>query len=184
MSARRLIALTGAVGLAGALVLLVEAPPRRTAEESVSGPRLVRMPADLIARVEVTIGERRAVADRVAERWMVDDAPASGPLAAALTDLVQTLTTLRAVDRFRPRDGASFGFDPPRATIEVTAAQRHTRVVLGELNAARSAVYARREGAPQVWLVGLYLVSALERVVYFASLEPSPTEAPAPASAR
>jgi len=175
MSARRLILFAGVVGLAGALVLLVDAPPRRSAEESVSGPRLFRMPAESVSRVLVTIGERRAAAERAADGWMIDGRQASPPLEDAFTDLVRTLTTLRAVDRFRPRDDADFGFEPPRATIEVTGAQGLERVRLGQLNAARSAVYARREGTPQVWLVGLYLVSALERVVYFASLEASPT---------
>jgi len=163
-----------AVGLASALVVLIEAPPRRAGEEAVRGPRLFKMSAREISQVRVSIGERHAVASRVGDGWLLDGRPASPPLADALADLVRTLATLRAVDRFLPRDGASFGFEPPRATIEVTSGARQTRVVLGELNAARSAVYARREGTPRVWLIGLYLVSALERVIYFASLEPPP----------
>jgi hypothetical protein len=158
--------------LAGALVVLVDPPPRPTGEEAVSGPRLVRMPMASVERVVIAIGERRAAAERSGGRWTAAGRPASAPLAAALDDLLATLATLRAVDRFRPRDGATFGFEPPRASIELGAPDRTTHIVLGELNAARSAVYARRDGSPQVWLIGLYLVSALERVIYFASAAP------------
>jgi hypothetical protein len=181
MSARRLIALAVAVGVAGALVLLVEAPPRRVGEAAVRGPRLFKMSAAEMSRLWIRIGDHRVAAARGADGWSFDGRPASPRLADALADLVHTLATLRAVDRFLPRDGAGFGFEPPRASIEVTSKSRQVRVVLAELNAARSAVYARREGAPQVWLVGLYLVSALERVVYFASLEASPSGPAAPA---
>ena len=184
MIVRRALVVVGAVAVAGMLVLLVERPPRRTGEESVRGPRLVRMSAEAVEFVGITIGEHRAAAERAGTGWIVGGRPASPPLADALADLLRTLATLRAVDRFRPRDGASFGFDPPRATIELRSRRQTTRVVLGELNAARSAVYARLEGTPQVWLVGLYLVSALERVIYFSSLDAPPTTAAATAARR
>ena len=177
MTVRRTLVLAGAVALAGTLVVLVKPPPRRTGEESVRGSRLVRMAAESVESVAITVGEHHAAARRVGGRWTVAGQPASPPLEDALADLLRTLATLRAVDRFRPRDGATFGFDPPRATIELRSRRGTTRVVLGELNAARSAVYARREGAAHVWLVGLYLVSALERVIYFGSVEPPPTPA-------
>jgi len=174
---RRTFVVAGAVALAGTLVMLVQPPPRRTGEASVHGPRLVRLPAESVESVAITIGDHHVAARRVGGRWTVAGHVAGPPLEDALTDLLGTLTTLRAVDRFRPRDGAGFGFDPPRATIELGARRGTTRIVLGELNAARSAVYARRESASRVWLVGLYLVSALERVIYFASLDPPSTSA-------
>ena len=172
MSARRLLVLAVLVVAAGALVLLVEAPTRPTGEESVSGPRLVRLAPASIDRVVVVIGAHRAAAERADGRWTIDGRPASAALGGALDDFLHTLTSLRAVDRFRPRDGATFGFEPsPRASIELGAAQETLRIVVGELNGARSAVYARRDGDPHVWLVGLYLISAMERVIYFADAE-------------
>ncbi|HWP64373.1 MAG TPA: DUF4340 domain-containing protein [Candidatus Limnocylindria bacterium] len=169
MSARRLAILGVLVVAAAALVLLVEAPVRRTGEEAVSGPRLVRIPPDAVDGIELTIGEHRVAAERVDGGWTSGGRPASPALADALEDLLRTLTTLRAVDRFKPRDGASFGLEPvPRARIVLRSRRGPVRILLGELNGARSAVYARRDGTPHVWLVGLYLVSAMERVVYFA----------------
>jgi hypothetical protein len=172
MSARRLLLLAVLVVAAGALVLLIDAPARRTGEEAVSGPRLVRIAPGSVERVVVVIGEHHAVAERVAGRWTAGGRPASAPFGEALDDFLRTLTSLRAVDRFRPRDGASFGFEPsPRAIIELGAPRETIRIVLGELNGARSAVYARRDGDTHVWLVGLYLISAMERVVYFAGVD-------------
>lgn len=172
MSGRRVLLLAVLVLTAGALVLLVDAPVRRTGEESVSGPRLVRMAPASVERVALTIGEHHAAAQRVAGQWTVGGRPASAALGDALDDFVRTLSKLRAVDRFRPRDGATFGFEPvPRAVIEVAGTRKTVRILLGELNGARSAVYARRDGDPYVWLVGLYLVSAMERVLYFASTD-------------
>lgn len=172
---RRALAIAVAVLGAGLLVLVVEAPRRPTGEEAVRGPRVVRIAPAAVTRLEVAIGDRRAtvVRDGVGT-WTLAGRPASPPLADAVNDLVETLAGLRAVDRFRPSDGATFGFEPPRATIDVVAGGDETRLVLGELNAARSAVYARRPGRPHVMLLGLYLVSALERVLYFASLDAAP----------
>jgi hypothetical protein len=177
MTVRRALIVAGAVALAGTLVVLVKPPPPRTGEASVHGPRLVRTPAESVESLAITIGEHHVAARRLGGRWTVAGKEASPPLEDALADLLRTLTTLRAVDRFRPRDGASFGFDPPHATIELGSRRGTTRIVLGELNAGRSAVYARREDTAHVWVVGLYLVSALERVIYFASLESPSTSA-------
>jgi hypothetical protein len=172
---RRALAITAAVLGAGLLVLLIEAPRRPTRQEAVRGPRVARIVPAAVTRLAVAIGDRRVAAVRNAgDAWTVAGRPATPPLADALNDLVDTLAGLRAVDRFRPSDGATFGFEPPRATIDVVAGGDETRLVLGELNAARSAVYARRPGRPHVLLVGLYLVSALERVLYFASLDAPP----------
>jgi hypothetical protein len=178
MSVRRGLAL-GALGVVAALlVVLVQAPPRPTGEEAVTGPRLFKTSAAAVRRLVVTIGEHRVDAERVGGRWTVAGRPVGPPAASALADVVQTLVGLRAVDRFRPADGATFGLDPPRASVELVSPQRRARVLLGDLNAARSAVYARREGAPQVMLIGLYVISALERVVYFTSIDAAPGGSP------
>jgi hypothetical protein len=145
----------------------------------VSGPRVVRLSPESVDRVVVTIGARRAAVERVNGRWTADGRAVSDALGDAIRNLVDTLTALRAVDRFRPRDTASFGFEPtPRATVEVGGPRGTARLQLGELNGARSAVYARRDGDPHVWLVGLYLISAMERVIYFAGADAAPPPGP------
>lgn len=155
--------------MALALTLVVKAPPRRGGEAAVRGPRVFKLaPADVV-RVEAAIGERTVVAERVSGGWAVRGAPVDQAGRDAIDDLIATLVGLRAIDRFRPADGARFGLDPPRAVVTLAGTRRRTRLDLGELNAARSAVYARREGSPHVMIVGLYLISALERVVHFTA---------------
>jgi hypothetical protein len=173
VSVRRLVILGLFVAAAVALTLLVEAPPRRAGEAAVRGPRVFKIAAASVSRVEVTIGEHAVAADRGRSGWVVGGVPADETAEGAIDDLVETLVRLRAIDRFRPNDGAHFGLDPPRATVTLANARRRTRLDLGELNAARSAVYARRSGSPHVMIVGLYLVSALERVVHFATTDRS-----------
>lgn len=167
MSVRRLVILGLFAAVAVALTLVVQAPPRRGGEAAVRGPRVFKIEAASVRRVEVTIGERAVAADRGPDGWTVGSARMDEAARRAIDDLVETLVRLRAIDRFRPSDDGRFGLDPPRATVALASAARRTRLDLGELNAARSAVYARREGSPHVMIVGLYLVSALERVIHF-----------------
>jgi hypothetical protein len=166
---RRLVILGVLAAVALGLTLVVKAPPRQGGEAAVRGPRVFKVAAADVVRLEVTIGERAVAADRVLGGWTVHGAPVDQTSRDAIDDLVATLVRLRAIDRFRPADGARFGLDPPRAVVTLASARRRVRVDLGELNAARSALYARREGSPHVMIVGLYLVSALERVVHFTA---------------
>ena len=87
-------------------------------------------------------------------------------LAQALDDLVATLADLRAVDVFRPRELADFGFEPPRAVITLLTPRRTRRVVLGEATMAGNALYARREGDRRVMQVGIGILTDLERLFY------------------
>lgn len=73
---------------------------------------------------------------------------------------------LRAIDAFRADGLAQFGLEPPRGSITVVTARGTRRIDLGEFNAAGSAIYARRDGDRRVFQVGVFLPSALERVLY------------------
>lgn len=121
--------------------------------------------------LEVRVGERGIVARRTAGGWEVAGRPARASEADALNDLLDTLVGLRAVDAFRGRDQSSFGFDRPRAEIDLFTDRGRRRLVLGNLNAAASAVYVRRERDPRVFTVGSLLLTEIERV--FLGGEPS-----------
>jgi hypothetical protein len=127
---------------------------------------VVRVVPAHVRALEVRLGDRRFAARRTREGWEIDGRPASRRSAEALTDLVETLGRLRALDAFRPRDAASFGLDRPRGTIAVVTAHRTRRLLLGDANAAASALYARREGDPRVLQIGTLLLSDIERVFY------------------
>jgi len=116
--------------------------------------------------VEVTLEERRFSARRAGERWEIDGRPASAGTADALTDLVDTLAELRAVDVFRGRDASLYGLDHPRVTIDLITARGRRRVVFGEMTASGSSYYARRVGDPRILQVGVLVLTEIERVFY------------------
>jgi len=103
---------------------------------------------------------------RAADGWDVDGRPATPPTAEALDDLLDSLLGLRAVDVFRTSDPSAFGLGRPRGTITVVTGRSARRLLVGGLNAAGSAFYARREGDPRVLQVGTLVLSEVERVFY------------------
>lgn len=163
---RRTLVLALLVLVGAALVRTVRPPARPTREETLRGPRVFRVVPSAVRAVEVTLGERGFVARRSDAGWTIDGRTALRPAAEALDDLVALLVGLRAVDVFRPRDAASYGLDPPAGTIRVTSGRRTTTIALGSLNAAGSAIYARRAGDPRVMQVGTLLLSSVERVFF------------------
>jgi hypothetical protein len=163
---RRTVLLAALVLAGVALVLVVPAPVRRTGPELARGHRVLGIQRGAVQALSVALGGRRFDARRAATGWEIDGRPASAGVAGALDDLTDALTGLRAIDVFRTRDAASYGLDRPRATIDVTTARGRRGLVLGDLNTAGSAVYARREGDPRILQVGTLVLDEIERVLY------------------
>jgi hypothetical protein len=161
---RRTLAL-GLLAAAGvALFVLVRPPVRRSGPETARGPRLFRTSAAGIRRIEIAIGAQRVAAERTADGWRANGVAADAAAVEALDDLADLLARLRVVDAFRATDLAPFGLAPAQGTVAIATRHGTQRVALGSLNAAGSALYARRDGTPRVFQVGTYLLSALDRV--------------------
>ncbi len=158
--------MAGLALVAAVLTLLVEAPRRVSGPESVRGPRVLRVAAPGIRAIEVTLREHHVVATRDGAGWLLDGAPAPPPAVEAIDALATSLAEMRALDAFRTHDEAQFGLDRPEATIVVRTARGERRLALGRLNAAGGALYAQRDGHPRVFLVGVGMLSALQRVFY------------------
>jgi hypothetical protein len=167
VSRRRTALLAGLVVLGALLVVVVRAPERRA--PPARGHRVFRVAERAVRAVDVRLDTRRFTAVRTGDGWTLDGRPAAPVAVAALDDLVRTLARLRAVDVFRPRDRASFGLDAPQASITLRTPRAARHVVLGDTNAAGSAVYARRDGDPRILQVGVMLLSSLERVFWARS---------------
>jgi hypothetical protein len=163
---RRTLVLVALVAIGAALVIMIEAPPRRTGEELMRGPRVVRVAAHAVRALTVRQRGDELTAERSGGAWRIDGMQASDAAAAALDDLVATLAKLRAVDAFTPDDGADWGLEPPQATIVVETAKRRRRIDLGATTSSGGALYARREGDRRLFTVGVGLLSALDRVFY------------------
>jgi hypothetical protein len=162
---RRTIALAVFAAIGVALALWT-APAGRTRRPMIHGPRAFAITADAVRRVEVDLGSRRVVADRVPDGWRIDASTASPALREALDALVQELAGLRAVDAFRSSgDLGALGLSPPEGTIALTTARGTQRLELGAVNTVGSTFYARREGHGRVLQLGVYLMEIVRRVV-------------------
>jgi uncharacterized protein DUF4340 len=163
---RRTLLLAGLAGLGALLVAVVRAPERPAGRDAVRGHRIFAVAPGAVRAVEVTLDARHFSARRAGERWEIDGRPASAGTADALTDLVDTLAGLRAVDVFRGGDASEYGLDRPRATIDLVTARGRRRVVFGEMTASGSSYYARRVGDPRILQVGVLVLTDVERVFY------------------
>jgi hypothetical protein len=161
---RRTLVLLALVAVGVLLAVVIEPPVRRTGKELARGPHVFRTSEKGIRRMEVSIGDRRFVGERVPNGWRLDGAPAGPRTSDALQSLAAYLAELRAVDAFRTRDFAGFGLDPPAGVIVVTTGRGTTRLAIGTTNASASAVYARRDDQPRVLQLGSYLLAAIEHV--------------------
>lgn len=168
---RRTLVLAAFVAAGLGLVLAIPQERRRTGAELVRGARPFRVAVDEVRRVEVTIASLSFVAERTGDAWRLDGAPASPSARDAIEALVREIANVRAIDAFRPSSLAEFGLDPPRGTIVVTTARGVQRLALGSLNAAGSAVYARRGGHGRVLQLGVYLIEVVRRVPGARQLE-------------
>jgi len=100
-------------------------------------------------------------------RWTVVEPAGLEVASDLLTSFVENLTPTKEIiiiDK-DPKDTTSFGLDPPNTTIIVKdkTGKEVATVSLGGANPTASAVYARIEPSPQVYLLG-------QSVSYYAQL--------------
>lgn len=139
---------------------------RRTGRDAVRGHRVLAVGHHAVRGIDAVLEDRRFSARRSSDGWELDGRPASAASADALHDLLDALVGLRAIDTFRARDTSSYGLDRPGATIKVLTPRGPRHLVLGTMNSAGSAIYARRDGDPRIVQVSVLLLSDLERVLY------------------
>lgn len=144
--------------------------PAAPAQAAPAAPYLQMQPAQIV-EVEVAAGERRVRATRDGERWLVAEPPdtvVSSDLFSALVSAVLDASGVQVVSVDATRD-AEFGLETPEARVRF-ATQDGGRVdlVLGNENPARTGVYGRASGSPDIVLVGLnarYYVRLILRAV-------------------
>lgn len=152
-------------GLAAQFALFGRAP--QTAEPaagSVTAQRsLLAAEAGAIHAVTFRRDGKRVSATRDDGRWRVV-IPAGAEIAPDLIDAaVATLTSGQVSEVMAEGSGVdleAFGLSDPSGEVELTIASAQgamVRVLLGAHNPARTAIYAKRDDSPTVYLVGLNL---------------------------
>lgn len=153
---RQVIVLWIVLAVLGAEYWLVERP--RPAEvEMPSRRRFVTLDADAIREVRVRRGDRTVVARRDGARWVVVAPPEAAlppDLIAAFVDALTTTEEIAEVATDAGTDG-QFGLGEGASRVEIVPADGEPLVLtLGGTNPPGTAIYARRDPAPDVVLIG------------------------------
>lgn len=147
-------------------------------------PSLLNVPADAVARIAfVRDGQRVEAVRGKGHGWAVQG-PANVEITADLiAAAVATLTagqTSEIMGEVEASDLEAFGLERPGTLIEITLRDRGSaplRVLVGGPNPTGTAVYAMRDGARAVHLVGLNLRYYADLI--FQAVGPSVTPGPA-----
>lgn len=165
---RRTLLLLALGAVVFAALHLVPPPRHETGEaRAARGHRMFAAHAGAVRGLSVSQGARRVEATRtVAGAWAIDGVVIDGVALDAVDGLLKALLRLRALDAFRPLDGATFGLDNPRGTVDLRTDQRTWRLLIGGHTADGAAFYAKQAGDPRVFKVGAGLDSQIERLLY------------------
>ena len=148
----------------GGYYLLFETQPRKTViqERTIGDKRpFLNLTQESIQELVIRRLEGEVVCQRSAEGWKVVK-PAGAVVSSALVSgLVQNLADSKEAQLMAeaPADLSPFGLDLPRSTLVIKTDGKSPSVTLflGERNPTATAVYARIEGSPRVFLLGSIL---------------------------
>lgn len=160
MTAKRAFAYLALWAFLSAVLVVLE---MRKPEAEQTQPTVAWLPefdAEAAIAVELRAGERSLRCERSGERWRVVEPAGVEAPADLIASIVNALAEGRIGEKVSddPTRVAEFGLDSPRARVRIeTASGPPIAVALGSRNPAQTAVYARREGAAEIVLVGLNL---------------------------
>ena len=117
-----------------------------------------------MARVELADGKRQIVVLRRGDAW----ADAHGRACDGATDVVDALRALRPLSVVDPAplapDDYGLGAGARRLRLVATDGRPLLSLDVGDRNPAGTALYVRRDGAPEVLLVGAQLAWELDKL--------------------
>ena len=167
MTWRRIITYYLLFALLGGYYLLFETRPQGEVGTQRAVPvqsaghksRFLNLAQEVVQELVVRRPEGEVVCRRDAEVWRVIK-PAGVQVSSGLVSgLVANLTQSKEAEVMAeaPTDLSPFGLDLPRSTLVLKTDGKSPPVTLflGERNPTATAVYARLEGSPRVFLLGL-----------------------------
>jgi hypothetical protein len=143
--------------------LAFEQAPRTVVESDGRRPqdqvRVLPEGTGTITRFEIEAPGHALRSELVGGQWEVVDPAGVRVPSDLLHAIVDALLDVHATSVVRgsppPQAEIEFGLDRPRARLTLSDGSSRTTLQLGSPNPARTAVYARREGHPEVLLLGL-----------------------------
>lgn len=165
MSWQRVAAIWAVLAVLAGIVVVVDrtAPPPAEDTPAPVGPPLLDASAASVTSVTFRKEGRVVRATRREERWETVE-PADVKISSDLIEAtIATLTEGQAAERLgdEPEYGLdAYGLDTPVATLEVVLGDANATpitVAIGARNPTQTAVYARRNDQPAIYLVGMNL---------------------------
>jgi hypothetical protein len=168
MSWRRIITYYLLFAFLGGYYFLFETQPQREVEAPRAAPvqpagqmrPFLNLTQESIQELVVRRLDGEVVCRREGDSWqVVEPASVRRVPSSLITSLVENLVQSREAEVMAeaPADLSPFGLDMPRSTLVLKTNNQNASVTvfLGDRNPPATAVYARLEGSPQVFLLGL-----------------------------
>jgi hypothetical protein len=125
---------------------------------------IVAMPADQVARIQVSTGEKDFVFQHRPEGgWLVNDVETEQAVSAHVDAALRMLNVsspprILKPGQYTPEQVADFGLDPPHLLVSIAAKTGKTSsVTFGEATPAQNAQYVRVIGQPDLYLLSRYV---------------------------
>jgi hypothetical protein len=134
--------------------------------------RFLPIPKEEIQEVQVRRDTGVVTCQRNGQAWRVVEPPGAQVTSSLLDSFVEGLVVEKEVQVIEEAKGdlSSYGLDHPHATVVLKGGANNViaTVFLGDRNPTSTAVYARKEGSPQVVLLG-YSIRYYEELIFEAA---------------
>ncbi|MGH7805721.1 MAG: DUF4340 domain-containing protein [Candidatus Binatia bacterium] len=162
MSAKKTAAVWIVAGILFGYWWTVERVPASTKSAEIKRAKFLSVFRDDVTAIELTRDGKDVRAEKKEKRWVItrpDGATIPSDLVSSLVDNLTEHQDAEVVNEEpKPGDLAAFGLDKPRTEMVVELADgKKMKIAFGAQNPPRTAIYARSDAAPQIYLIGLNL---------------------------
>ncbi len=162
MSAKKTAAVWLLAGILFGYWWTFERVPEGNKSTEIQRGKFLSVFRDDVTAIELTRDGKDVRAEKKEKRWIItrpDGATIPSDLVASLVDNLTEHQDAEVVNEDpKPGDLAAFGLDRPRTEMVVELADgKKVKLGFGSQNPPRTAIYARSDGAPQIYLIGLNL---------------------------
>ena len=156
-AAALMVALIGGISLTGKW-------PTGAISEHPSAKGILALPADQVARIEVSAGDKQIVLrPRQTGGWLVNGAETEPAVSEHINTALRMLngstpTRVLGPDEYSTAQVADFGLDPPHMLVSLVAnTGKISSITFGEATPAQNAQYVRVIGQPNLYLLSRFV---------------------------
>ena len=162
MTAKKTVAVWALAALLFGYWWAFERQPETTKSVDIKREKFLTVFRDDVSAIELSREGQDVRAEKREKRWIVtrpDGAKVPSDLVVALVDNLTEHQDAEVVNEEpKPGDLAAFGLDRPRTELVVEMSDgKRMKLAFGAQNPPRTAIYARSDAAPQIFLIGLNL---------------------------